>query len=66
MNSVPGTKAAKDRLEAIPGMVPSPLDWPSGCRFRTRCTHADGDCAAVVPDLVEIEAGHWVGCTKVT
>ena len=66
MNSVPGTKAAKRRLEAIPGMVPSPLDWPSGCRFRTRCTHADADCAAVVPDLVEIDSGHWVGCIKVT
>ena len=66
MNSVPGTAAAKDRLETIPGIVPSPLDWPSGCRFRTRCTQADENCAAVVPALVEIEAGHWVACIKVT
>ena len=66
MNSVPGvTDKTKGRLEAIPGIVPSPLDWPSGCRFRDRCTKADDGCSGVQPDLLEIEPGHWVSCLKV-
>ena len=66
MNSVPGvTDKTKGRLEAIPGIVPSPLDWPSGCRFRDRCTEADDGCSEVQPDLLEIEPGHWVSCLKV-
>ena len=64
MNSVPGATGKKDRLDAIPGIVPSPLDWPSGCRFRTRCTRADDSCAAQQPELLEVEPGHWVACLK--
>ncbi|MGB0577378.1 MAG: ABC transporter ATP-binding protein [Alphaproteobacteria bacterium] len=66
MNSVPGVidKSAK-RLEAIPGIVPSPLDWPSGCRFRDRCSQAEEKCGGSQPDLIEIEPGHWVSCLKV-
>jgi len=65
MNSVPGATGKKDRLDAIPGIVPSPLHWPSGCRFRTRCTRADEACAAQEPQLLEVEPGHWVSCLKV-
>ena len=65
MNSVPGATGKRLRLEAIPGIVPSPLDWPSGCRFRTRCTSADDACAHSQPALVEVEPGHWVSCLKV-
>jgi len=65
MNSVPGTTGKRTRLEAIPGIVPSPLDWPSGCRFRTRCTRADDACAETQPDLLEVEPGHWVSCLQV-
>ncbi len=64
MNSVPGATGKHARLQAIPGIVPSPLDWPSGCRFRTRCGRADDGCAANRPELVELEAGHWVSCLK--
>jgi oligopeptide/dipeptide ABC transporter ATP-binding protein len=64
MKSMPGTAAPKTRLEAIPGMVPNPLDWPSGCHFRDRCMRADADCAAAQPPLVEIEPGHRVACFK--
>jgi oligopeptide/dipeptide ABC transporter ATP-binding protein len=64
MNSVPGVGGRKHRLEAIPGIVPSPLDWPSGCRFRDRCGRADQACSTTQPDLREIAPGHWVACLK--
>ena len=65
MNSMPGTRARQNRLEAIPGIVPSPLDWPSGCRFRTRCGRSDEACGIAQPELVTVEPGHWVACLKV-
>ena len=65
INSMPGLGAPKRRLQAIPGMVPSPLDWPSGCHFRDRCGRADSRCAATHPPLLERAPGHWVACFKV-
>ena len=65
INSMPGLGAPKRRLQAIPGMVPSPLDWPSGCHFRDRCGRADSRCAATQPPLLERAPGHWVACFKV-
>jgi oligopeptide/dipeptide ABC transporter ATP-binding protein len=56
-------------LRTIPGMVPPPTQFPSGCRFHPRCAAArlgaagrPVDCAAVVPDLREVEPGHFVAC----
>jgi oligopeptide/dipeptide ABC transporter ATP-binding protein len=63
LNSLPGVGGKKKkRLAAIPGMVPSPLELPSGCRFRDRCPKAAGICAGTEPALVEKENGHWVAC----
>ena len=66
LNSIPGIKGEKKkRLEAIPGVVPSPLELPGGCRFRDRCPKAGGICAGTEPELVEKEKGHWVSCYMV-
>jgi peptide/nickel transport system ATP-binding protein len=62
LDSLPGRRGAKTRLAAIPGMVPSPLDWPTGCRFRDRCVRADAYCAAQPPPLIDIERHHRVAC----
>jgi oligopeptide/dipeptide ABC transporter ATP-binding protein len=43
-------------LKAIRGLVPSPLDWPSGCRFAPRCDYAFERCAQELPPLFEVGA----------
>lgn len=66
LNSVPGIRGEKKkRLNAIPGVVPSPLELPGGCRFRDRCPKAGGICAGAEPELVEKQKGHWVACYMV-
>ncbi len=65
LNSVPGISGKKKkRLEAIPGVVPSPLDLPSGCRFRDRCPRVVEKCAESEPELIEKGKGHWVACYR--
>jgi oligopeptide/dipeptide ABC transporter ATP-binding protein len=61
LNSMPSS-GTKRRLEAISGVVPSPLHWPTGCRFRDRCARADARCAEAQPPLVELEPRHRVAC----
>jgi len=52
-----------DRLLTIPGMVPSPLRFPSGCKFHPRCPYAQpGNCVTDEPILRELKPGHWVRC----
>ncbi len=51
----------KGRLEAIPGLVPSLLELPKGCKFSNRCKYVFDKCVAE-PDLIEVAPGHLVRC----
>ena len=52
----------KPATNLVVGEPPSPLDPPSGCRFRTRCPRADARCAADVPALREVAPGQFAAC----
>lgn len=59
---VANPKAAKRERIVLAGDPPSPVNPPSGCRFRTRCPHAMSICAETVPVWKEVKVNHWTAC----
>ena len=62
LKAVPNPMTRIERLEAIPGTVPNLITPPGGCRFHPRCPYATEVCKQKIPELVEIEDGHFVAC----
>lgn len=57
--------ARQNRRVLLTGDLPSPLDVPSGCPFRTRCMYAREVCAELVPQMREFSPGHFAACHRV-
>ena len=60
--SVPKLGRRGERLTAIPGNPPNPLDLPSGCAFHPRCPHATEQCRQKAPPTVPVDGGGEVAC----
>ena len=66
LSSVPSTRATHRRTRLpLEGDLPSPLDPPSGCRFRTRCPKAAAVCASETPPMRRFAPGHLAACHHV-
>lgn len=57
----PDEEEGKKRVH-LEGEVPSPINPPAGCRFKSRCKYAKEICSQEMPELEEIEPGHYVAC----
>jgi peptide/nickel transport system ATP-binding protein len=62
MNSLPSLDRKGARLEPIPGIVPSILELPPGCKFATRCSEVFARCELEEPPLHQVGPGHFVRC----
>ena len=64
LDSIPHfeTGARRERLETIPGLVPSMFNLPKGCRFSDRCKAVQEDCKVKQPELIHFEANHYAAC----
>ena len=63
LSAIPARRSVRttERIR-LEGDIPNPIDIPPGCRFHTRCAHAQDRCRVEVPTLVEKAPGHWEAC----
>ena len=62
---IPDPKIARENKRIVlSGDIPSPLNAPSGCPFRTRCQYATEKCAECMPEFKEVSKGHFVACHR--
>jgi peptide/nickel transport system ATP-binding protein/oligopeptide transport system ATP-binding protein len=64
LGSIPRLDVDRERLSTIEGSVPSPANFPTGCRFAPRCPFADARCHAEEPELRPLGESHRVACWK--
>ena len=62
LGAMPRVGGSAERLATIPGTVPPPTNWPTGCRFRDRCMYAWERCVQEHPPLYQIAGGHTSRC----
>ena len=62
LRSVPRLREGRTRLATIPGVVPSPTNWPRGCRFHPRCDRATTECRQTIPPFECAAEEHWAAC----
>ena len=60
--SVPDIDEDVDELPVIPGLMPDPVNLPSGCAFNPRCSMASEECTKSRPEMLEAEPGHFAAC----
>jgi peptide/nickel transport system ATP-binding protein/oligopeptide transport system ATP-binding protein len=65
LRSIPTAAARGERLAEIEGTVPSPREWPVGCRFSTRCPQVFDPCRVRAPGVTELSPTHTVRCYAV-
>jgi len=64
LESIPQLEEKKQRLNAIPGQVPNPMDLPTGCKFHPRCHLMIDDCKREEPPLFQVNGNHFSRCLR--
>ena len=64
LDSIPPLEEKRQRLNAIPGQVPDPMDLPAGCTFHPRCSLAIEDCKKAEPSLFPVDSDHLSRCIR--
>ena len=63
VNSIPG-RSGGEELYSIRGAIPSPGEFPKGCRFNNRCEYAEGECFESEPELFSVSGSHGSACFR--